>query len=122
MIISQEIYHRTFSGKNTKEAYFNATKWLASNVIAVNNSEHISYTFSKVGKEINKDVKLTIYVMVNEPECFDRVCKVCKEATKSFFMHDNRYLCENCRAKVYRERLDKELNGWKGIIREKLGF
>lgn len=48
MLIAEKILEKDFQGKTTKEAYLNCCKWLSTNVIAVNNSKHITYRTEKV--------------------------------------------------------------------------
>ena len=48
MLIAEKILEKDFQGKTTKEAYLNCCKWLSTNVIAVNNSKHVTYKTEKI--------------------------------------------------------------------------
>lgn len=110
MLISEKIKEKEFEGKTTKEAYLNCCKWLSTNVIAINNSEHITYSIEKVntGNWVKK-VKLTLYVTTDEGEIQERNCNICKEATGMFYLKQNKYVCEICRISPYRQRLKDKL-------------
>lgn len=119
MFLCEKISERTFEGKTTKDAYLEACKWLSSNIIAMNNSEHVQYTFQKLGNGLAKKIKLTLYVVIDEAEQFEHICKVCEEANNLFYVNGNRYKCYSCKAKIYREQMAEKLKGFKNIMREK---
>ena len=121
MLIAEKILEKDFKGKTTKEAYLNCCKWLSTNVIAVNNSEHITYRTEKIETDDwNRTVRLTLYVTADEKEICERNCNICKEVTGSFFMTQNKYMCEICKVPPYRRRLKDKLHlikeGLKGKI------
>lgn len=120
MLISEKIKEKEFEGKTTKEAYLNCCKWLSTNVIAINNSEHITYSIEKVntGNWVKK-VKLTLYVTTDEGEIQERNCNICKEATGMFYLKQNKYVCEICRISPYRQRLKDKLKLIKEGIKGK---
>ena len=67
MLIAEKILEKDFQGKTTKEAYLNCCKWMSTNVIAVNNSKHITYRTEKVETDDwNRTVRLTLYVTADE--------------------------------------------------------
>ena len=112
MLIAEKILEKDFQGKTTKEEYLNCCKWLSTNVIAVNNSKHITYRTEKVETDDwSRIVRLTLYVTADEEEICERNCNICKEVTGSFFM---------CKVPPYRKRLKDKLHlikeGLKGKI------
>lgn len=121
MQVSEKILERCFEGKTTKEAYLKCCKWISTNIIAVNNSEHITYKIEKVRTEdFEGKIKLTLYVVIDEEEIIERHCNICKEATGAFFMKQNKYMCETCRMIPYRKRIKEKIElvkeGLKGKI------
>lgn len=121
MLIAEKILEKDFQGKTTKEAYLNCCKWLSTNVIAVNNSKHITYRTEKVETDDwSRIVRLTLYVTADEEEICERNCNICKEVTGSFFMTQNKYMCDVCKVPPYRKRLKDKLHlikeGLKGKI------
>lgn len=119
MIISEKILEKEFEGKNKKDAYLNCCKWLSTNIIAVNNSRFVTYKIEKKKEEFNK-VILTVFVSIDENEVFERNCNICKEVSSSFFMSQNKYMCESCKLLPYRKRVNEKIKlvkeGLKGVI------
>lgn len=121
MFVSEKIMEKEFASVTTKNAYLDCCKWISTNIIAVNNSENITYKIEKVKtKDWNKKIKLTVYVTANETEVKERHCDICREVTGSFFMTQNKNMCESCKMKPYRKRLMDRLEllkqGLKGKI------
>ena len=82
MMICEKIKEKTFEGKTTKEAYLDCCKWLSTNVIAVNNSNHITYTIEKVDVDgWSRKIKLTLYVTADEQE-IEEILRLEDEAKK----------------------------------------
>ena len=48
MLIGEKIKEKKFCGANTKDAYLKACKWISSNIIAVNNSNNMTYKIEKL--------------------------------------------------------------------------
>ena len=110
-----------FSAGTTKEAYLKCCKWISTNVLAKNNSDYITYKIYKIGdKNYKQDVKLEIFITVDEQEIHERNCAICQEMADSFFMSKNKYMCETCKLKPYRKRLHGRLQdvekGLKGKV------
>lgn len=121
MNMSEKLFEKEFSGKSAKAAYLECCKWLSTNIIAVNNSENITYRIEK--KEVklwSAIVKLTVYVTADEGEIQQRHCEICREVSSNFFMSHNKHMCESCSVPPYRRRLKTRLesikNGMKGKI------
>lgn len=121
MNVSEKILEKEFESVTTKNAYLDCCKWISTNIIAVNNSENITYKIEKVEtKDWNKKIRLTVYVFVDEEEVRSRHCEICKEVTGSFFMMQNKNMCESCKMQPYRKRLTDRLKllreGLKGKV------
>uniref|UniRef100_A0AAU8B148 Phage protein n=1 Tax=Dulem virus 36 TaxID=3145754 RepID=A0AAU8B148_9CAUD len=120
MFVNEKLFERIFEGETTKEAYMNACKWLASNVIAVNNMEYIQCKFIKVDKGYTnyaKSIRLEVYAMLEEKEEFEHFCKVCKEAGNLFYSVEDKYRCYNCKLKPYRDRVKQDIDRRKDYIK-----
>lgn len=122
MIVGEIIKEKEFSSKSMKEAYLDACKWVSTNILATNNSENIAYTIRKIkSKDFGvKKVKLTLYVIAEEEQVNERNCEICMEASSLFYMKQNKYKCESCGIKPYRERMKERLRllreGLKGVV------
>lgn len=116
MIVGTKIIEKEFQSRTTKQAYLDCCKWLSTNIIAVNNSNHLVYKMEKVQDDWISKIRLTVYVMAEEQDIQERHCNICKEVTGSFFMKQNKYMCESCKMKPYRNRIREKLN----IIKESL--
>ena len=121
MLISEKVLEKEFQGRTTKEAYLNCCKWLSTNIIAVNNSKNITYKMEKINTDSwSKTIRLTVYVTADEEEVHERHCNICKEVSGSFFMSQNKYMCEVCKVPPYRRRLKEKLNLIKEALKGKI--
>ena len=121
MLISEKVLEKEFQGRTTKEAYLNCCKWLSTNIIAVNNSKNITYKTEKVKTDSwSKTIRLTVYVTADEEEVHERHCNICKEVSGSFFMSQNKYMCEVCKVPPYRRRLKNKLESMKEALKGKI--
>ena len=121
MIVAEKVLEKEFEGKTKKEAYLNCCKWVSTNILAVNNSNHVLYRVEKVDVGLwSGKVRLTVYAMADENEIHERNCAICKEVMGSFFMAKNKYMCEVCNVPPYRKRILDKLKlikeGLKGKI------
>lgn len=121
MYISEKVLEQVFEGKNAKSAYLKCCKWVSTNIIAKNNSENITYKIEKINRSgLVYSVKLTVYITVDEELIHEHNCDVCREMSSSFFMQQNKYLCETCKMQPYRRRMKEKLElikkGLKGKI------
>lgn len=118
MLVSEKIEEKIFYGSNIKDAYLKACKWISTNIIAVNNSNNMTYKIEKSKDNYEVSVKVTIYVTIDEGEMFERHCAICKETTGAFFMKQNKFMCETCKLLPYRKRIKEKLDlikeVWKG--------
>lgn len=106
---STRLFSKRFENQDKKEAYMDACKWLATNIIS-KRSELCAMTFSidPVKDAMPASFILTVYVSLDEPEVRERHCKVCKELTSLFYVKggvDNQ--CSNCKMLAYTQRMDE---------------
>lgn len=120
MMVSEKIIEKHFSAVTMKEAYLKACKWISSNIIAVNNSQNITYQIRKEKGEFEKRVTLDVYVTVDEREVQERHCEICKEMTGSFFMKQNKYMCESCKLLPYKRRVEEKMRNVKEGLKGKI--
>lgn len=122
MYASEQIKTLEFTGKTVKEAYLSCCKWLSTNVIAVNNSENITYKIEKLGfrKEGTYKVKLTLFITIDQDIVKDKNCEICKEVTGSFFLKQNKHMCESCRLLPYEKRVKDKIEIIKQSLKGKV--
>lgn len=121
MFICCQAVNKVFEGKTMKDAYLSACKWLSSNIISINNSEHIMYRFEKQkSKDYVSRIKLIVYVYADEEEVNEHNCDVCREAQGAFFLKENKYQCYSCKIEPYRKRMKQKIellmDGLKGVL------
>lgn len=120
MYISEKIIEKEFSGKNMKEAYLKCCKWVSTNIIAINNSEHITHTIQKKRTQDTNIVVLKVFITAEENEIFEKNCEICREVTHNLFLSENKHMCEGCKINPYRKRLESRIKlikeGMKGKI------
>ena len=121
MYVCEKVKEQVFEARKTKEAYLEACKWVASNVIALNNSKNLGYKIEKHETKGNlKAVKLTVYVQIEEQEVYDKNCNVCRECSNLFYLKENKNLCDGCKINPYRERLKARTKAIKEGMKGKI--
>lgn len=118
MVVGEKLKEKEFKGNNAKDAYLKACKWISSNILAVNNSEHICYRIYKTPTVAT--VKVVIYLYAEEEEVKDRQCDICREMSRNFFMQNNKHKCESCSIPPYRRRLKSRIDGLKEVIKGRI--
>lgn len=120
MQVSEKLFDKTFEGKTQKDAYLKCCKWVASNIIAMNNCQHITYTAEKQNVVIGGKLKLTVYVTAEEQEVYEHMCEVCKEVGGLLYTTEGKYRCYSCKVNPYRKRMQERLkllkDGMKGSV------
>lgn len=110
MLISEKLYEREFEAKDNKTAYLKCCKWVSTNILAVNNSQNITYRIEKIDTDSwTGKVRLTVYVSTDEQEINNQNCNVCKEMQSMFYLSENKHKCESCKVPPYRRRLQNKL-------------
>lgn len=106
MFYTQQFGKKTFRGASTKDAYMNACKWYASNVIAKDKLHCIQVEYIKE-KEGNA-VTMVLYASLPEEEVMEQHCTCCKEIHHSFFINEDTH-CDRCSAIGFQRRLQQKL-------------
>lgn len=105
MFYTQQFGKKTFRGTSTKDAYMNACKWYASNVIAKDKLHHIQAEYIK---EKDGSVTMVLYASLPEEEAMEQHCKCCKEMHHSFFINEDTH-CDRCSAISFQKRLKQKM-------------
>lgn len=111
-----EILKKQFAGKNMKEAYMNACKWYATNVISKDEIKDVQVQFEK--QKDSPSIVLHLFVTVDENWLAEEHCKICREAHRLFYMNDIN--CQNCNLAGYQNRCKSLLEIKRNSYREKL--
>lgn len=115
MLVSEKVLEKEFKGNSMKGAYMKACKWVATNVLAINNSKNITYKIVKQIKNGRYTGNVVLYVLVTaeEKDVLDKNCKICKETGKMFYIAEQKHKCESCRIMPYRKRIEDKLKNIK---------
>lgn len=97
---------KVFKGATVKDAYMDACKWYASNIIAGDKFHGVQVEYEKDTK--NNAVTMTLYASLPEKEVMDNHCEVCKEMHRAFFINQDND-CSRCSAKGYKKRLEGKI-------------
>lgn len=106
---SKEFFKKKFTADTMKNAYMNAVKWYATNVLSKDELHNVQVEFEK-GYDEQQFPTITIHLFatLDEGTLRERHCKICKEANQMFYMHDNNN-CNKCEANAYQRRTDDML-------------
>lgn len=113
MLIAEKIIQKQFKAKTMKQAYLECCKWIATNILAENNSKNLSYSIKKNESSGIGCVDLEVYIFTDESEVFEHNCDICREFAGAFFNKENKYRCEVCKTPPYRKRLETKLETLK---------
>lgn len=105
---SKEFFKRSFEADTMKNAYMNACKWYATNVLSKAELHNVQVEFVKeTGKQF-PTVTIHLYAVLSENELRERHCNICREYHGLFFMNNN-HNCDKCELKAYQKRADEML-------------
>ena len=113
---TSEFLRKQFTGKNMKEAYMNACKWYATNVISKDEIKDVQVQFEK--QSDSPSIVLRLFVTADEKWLAEEHCKICRETHRLFYMNDIN--CQNCNVSGYQRRNESILDVKKDFYREKL--
>lgn len=114
---SEQIAKRTFCGINTKDAYMQAVKWYATNIIAKDDLHNIQVEYVK--EKDNRSVTIKLFAVLDETEVKEQHCECCKEMHRSFFINEATE-CSKCSIAGYQRRLERKLQVKSGYYKELL--
>jgi len=116
MKLSIKVFEKTFSDEVSKKAYLKACKWIAKNLVEINNAQY------EIKKIINTNLptfNLTVYAILDTQNFDNEFCNTCKEFHKTFYINQD-YDCNWCRLTAYKKQLDKKSIIVKEQIRSKI--
>lgn len=120
--LCKRILKKEFKNKNSKEAYLEACKWLANNVVS--NDFVSSRTTYSIQKTRNEETGLYVYVLelfvkVDEKEIMNKHCAICKETHSSFFINEETN-CNWCKIAAFDRRLESELSKFGSLVKDSM--
>lgn len=114
---AEELLTKKFTGDSMKDAYMQAVKWYASNVLAKDELHNIQVEFEK--DKQSPTVTIRLYVTMGEEVVRQEHCNICKEFHHSFFINEAEN-CNSCSVSGYQKRLDRQLNVKREYYRDLL--
>lgn len=117
-----EMLRKSFSNKDAKVAFLNASKWVATNLIhdeVVRGSTMCKYEKGYDEKTCKYIIIVVVYVSLNEQQAREDHCAICKEVHHSFFINEN-VNCNECKLKAYQSRVDNRLQYLKEHLKERI--
>lgn len=122
MKITASFFTKKFANTSKKDAYMDAAKWIASNVIK--HQDELGETLFNITEVKDADFptyKVTLYCMMDEEERKEKFCNICKQYHKSFFINEE-FNCSRCNMLTYRQRCEESLGQKKSYRRERIKF
>ncbi len=105
---SKEFFKKKFTAKTMKEAYMNACKWYATNVLSKDELHEVQIEFEKKLDEQFPTIAIHLFAVLDENKLRERHCTICKEMSNLFYMNVNDN-CNRCEANAYQKRTDEML-------------
>lgn len=106
---SKEFFKKKFVADTMKEAYMNACKWFATNILSKDELHNVQIEFEKGYDEQQfPTVTIHLFAVLNEEELRERHCKICREFRNLFYINQE-IDCNRCDTKAYQARADEML-------------
>lgn len=106
---SKEFFKKKFMADTMKNAYMNAVKWYATNVLSKDELHNVQVEFEKGYDEQQfPTVTIHLFATLDEEKLRERHCQICRETNSLFYMHTNNN-CNKCEANAYQRRTDDML-------------
>lgn len=96
-----------FTSAISKDAYLEASKWLANNIIS-KDYKNIIWKIDKLGNTELPTFKLSLYCEYEITTLFKSRCKACKEFHSSFYINQQ-LNCDACNAKGLMDHTKEKL-------------
>lgn len=107
---SKEFFKKKFTADTMKDAYMNACKWYATNVLSKDELHNVQIEFEKGYDEQQfPTVTIHLFATLDEETLRERHCAICREASSLFYLHSNSN-CNKCEANAYQRRADNTLH------------
>lgn len=122
---SKEFFKTKFVADTMKEAYLNACKWYATNVLSKAELQNVQVEFEKTYNEQQfPTIIIHLFAVLNEEELRERHCKICREFHSLFYINTN-FNCDKCEANAYQRRTDEmlrvKIDYYKEILIKRVG-
>jgi uncharacterized paraquat-inducible protein A len=119
MKIAIKFFEKEFTDEDSKQAYLNACKWVAQNIISKVEISDTMWKIEKKPKASYPTFQLELYCMLNDTEGEKGFCTRCKELHCSFFVNEE-YNCNRCNMKAYLRQAEDKLRIKKQYRKELL--
>ena len=111
--VSYKILDKKFKNENSKQAYLDACKWIAQNIVSKKEiSNNISIKITKIENVKIPTFNVELIVDVDRKKLQEDFCGKCKHIYNTFYQVDKMH-CEECKMKAYCKTND---NYTKGLI------
>lgn len=121
---TQRFYSSEFHGQTLKDAYLKACKWYSTNVLSKDELHNVQVEFEKSKDEQFPTVTIHLYAVLTEEELQAEHCRICKEFSSSFFIHET-VDCSRCTMLGYQNRQKSKMAVkvayYKECLRRRLG-
>lgn len=120
MKVSVQFHRQDFIGTSTKEAYLEACKWVAKNVVS--NEVEIGETFWRITRQDadSPTVRLELHALLDAGDSFTSFCGKCKEFHSLFYLNQQ-FNCDTCTHATFKQLMESKLKTKQHYRKEKLG-
>lgn len=115
----EEIISKEFRNEISKQAYLDACKWLAKNVVGKKVSQYTSYKIIKKEKEKIPTFEVKIFMNVEAKELNEGFCKHCKMIYSAFYQVD-KINCNDCKFNAYKKKMQNSFNTMKDFVTKQI--
>lgn len=123
IVYGKEFYKLKFTADSMKEAYLNACKWYATNVLSKDELHNVQVVFEKNKDEQLPSITIHLIASLDGKELNERHCQICRETSNLFYMHKNDN-CNRCASDAYQRRaesmLQSKIEYYKEMIRKRV--
>jgi uncharacterized paraquat-inducible protein A len=121
MKFTVKYFEKMFYNDDSKEAYLEACKWLATNVISKVEVRDSLVQITKLPQEKSDlpTFKLELFAQLDDTEERSRFCERCQEFHKLFYINQQ-FNCDKCNMTAYNENMKTRLITKKGLRKGQL--
>lgn len=105
VLYTQQIASKKFRGATTKEAYMDACRWYATNIISKDKLHDIQVEYQK---QKDGSIKMILYAVMEHQPVFNQHCACCREMHHSFFINEDT-ACNRCSVAGFDRRLESKM-------------
>ncbi len=114
MLMSIPITRKSFFAETSKKAYIKANKWVAINILNVEELKDSTINFIKVDEG---QIDIVVYTTLDMADEKSKFCKICKDYHKSFFINEE-YNCKRCNCITFLKKTQSRLKIRKSYKKE----